>query len=225
MAGFPFRHKTARGKWAWRLRHSKWIFFALYVVAGAAIIIPSNSWSVTFLEFFGLLIALPYFASMLLSPVIGNRGYCRYLCPFGATFGALNRISPYHINFDDDTCTDCGVCNRVCDMGIPVLELGRGNGKIDVADCMGCGRCVSECKPNSLAFHDVRSLIRPTVVRNRSRLRDWAIGALPEARWHAWAFAAVLLVVVAGAWWFSRAVGTPHELQSGVSPSICLVHS
>ena len=179
--GFPFRHKTPRGNLAWRPRYIKWIFFALYVIAGAAILFPPNSWSVTFLGIFGLFIAVPFFATMLLSPVIGNRGYCRYLCPFGATFGALNRIGLYHIDFDADTCTDSGVCNRACDMGIPILELGRGKGKVDVADCMGCGRCVTECAPNSLAFHDVRSLVRPAVVRNRDRLRAWATGALEEA--------------------------------------------
>ena len=29
--GFPFRNKTPRSKWTWRLRHSKWFFFSYYV--------------------------------------------------------------------------------------------------------------------------------------------------------------------------------------------------
>ncbi|KAF0110111.1 MAG: Glutamate synthase beta subunit protein [Rhodospirillaceae bacterium] len=48
--------------------------------------------------------------SMLLSPVLGNRGYCRYLCPYGATFGLLNRVGFYRIDYQAQTCTDCGTC-------------------------------------------------------------------------------------------------------------------
>ncbi|KAF0110112.1 MAG: 4Fe-4S ferredoxin [Rhodospirillaceae bacterium] len=32
--GFAFRHVTPRGRVAWALRHSKWIFFVLYGIAG-----------------------------------------------------------------------------------------------------------------------------------------------------------------------------------------------
>ncbi len=223
--GFPFRHVTPRGKWAWRLRHTKWFFFILYVIAGAAVILPLNSWTATFLGVFGMLVVLPYFASMLLSPVIGNRGYCRYLCPYGATFGALNRVGFFRIDFDPETCNDCGVCSQVCDMGIPVLELGRRKGKIDVADCMGCGRCATECTKNSLAFIDVRSAVNPAVARSRDRLRTWAEQKTAVRGWQPWAFAAIMIFALAGGWWFSEAVGSPGELPTKIwAATLCLVH-
>lgn len=71
---------------------------------------PPHAWSESYLGFFSLLIALTYFATMLLSPVLGNRGYCRYLCPYGATFGLLNRVGFYRIDYQAQTCTDCGTC-------------------------------------------------------------------------------------------------------------------
>lgn len=223
--GFAFRHCTPRSARAWRWRHTKWIFFALYVVAGMAVMMPLNSWSASYLGVFGMLVVLPYFASMVLSPVIGNRGYCRYLCPYGATFGLLNKVGFYRVDFDANTCNDCGLCNQVCDMGIPVLDLGRKTGKIDVADCMGCGRCVTECPKHSLAFHDVRSVLSPAVVRNRARLRDWATGKLPAATVHAWIFASLLALSLAASWWYSAAVGGPDELSLNMlSASLCLVH-
>ncbi len=222
-AGFPFRHVTPRGEWAWRLRHMKWIFFALYMVAIAVLLFPPNSWSVSYMGLFGMIVILPYFASMLLSPLIGNRGYCRYLCPFGSTFGALNRVGFYYLEFDGKTCNDCGVCNQVCDMGIPVLGLGRSKGKIDVADCMGCGRCVSECSKNSLSFHDARSLFT-TAKRDRTWLRDWAVGKLARARWHLAIFAGLMGVVVAGSWWAHKIVGTPFELATTMWAALCLTH-
>ncbi len=223
--GFVFRRNTLRGSWAWRLRHSKWAFFALYLAAGALLMFPPNAWSASYLGIFGLIIVLPYFASMLLSPLMGNRGYCRYLCPYGATFGILNRVGFYHLDFDGDSCNDCGVCDQVCDMGIPVLGLGREKGRIDVADCMGCGRCVSECARGSLAFHDVRSVLSPAVVRNRGRLRAWASGRLPTARPQAWAFAGMLALSLAASWWFSGAIGGENELPTLLSSaSLCLAH-
>jgi polyferredoxin len=221
--GFPFRHVTPRGELAWRLRHIKWIFFALYMVAIVVLLFPPNSWSVNYMGIFGMIIILPYFASMLLSPVIGNRGYCRYLCPYGATFGALNRIGLYKIEFDADTCNNCGICNQVCDMGIPVLALGRANDKIDVADCMGCGRCVTECPKNSLIFHDARNLLIPAK-RDRTWLRDWAVGKLARTRWHAVAFTGLLGLVVAGSWCAHQAIGTPSELAGELWATLCLTH-
>lgn len=221
--GFPFRHVTPRGRWAWRLRHSKWIFFTLYMVAVVVLLFPPNDWSATYVGVFGLLVILPYFGSMLLSPVMGNRGYCRYLCPYGATFGALNRIGFYHVEFDGETCNDCGVCNQVCDMGIPILALGRAKGKIDVADCMGCGRCVTECPKNSLAFHDARSFLIPAR-RDRAWLRSWAAGKLARARWHVAALVGLLVLVVAGSWSAHRAVGTAFELATTLCETSCLGH-
>jgi glutamate synthase (NADPH) small chain len=221
--GFPFRHVTPRGERAWRLRHLKWIFFALYMIAIVVLLYPPNSWSVSYLGAFGLIIVIPYFASMLLSPVIGNRGYCRYLCPYGSTFGALNRVGFFHIEFDAITCNDCGVCNQVCDMGIPVLGLGRSKGKVDVADCMGCGRCVTECARNSLSFHDARNHL-VNASRDRAWLRDWATGKLARSRWHVVAFAGLLALVFAGSWWAHNTVGTPFELASLMYDTLCLTH-
>ena len=221
--GFPFRHVTPRGDWAWRLRHMKWIFFALYMVAIVVLLFPPNSWSVSYIAIFGMIIILPYFASMLLSPIIGNRGYCRYLCPFGSTFGALNRVGFYKIKFDGKTCNDCGICDQVCDMGIPVLAQGRTKGKIDVADCMGCGRCVTECPQNSLGFHDARNLLI-TTKRDRIWLRDWAVGNLARTRWHAAVFVGLLGLVGAGSWWAHETVGTPFEMTTTLWASLCLTH-
>jgi polyferredoxin len=221
--GFPFRHVTPRGKWAWGLRHSKWIFFALYMVAIVVLLFPPNSWSVKFIGFFALVIGLPYFISMLLSPVIGNRAYCRYLCPFGATFGVLNRIGFYKIEFDADTCNDCGICDQVCDMGIPVLAQGRTKGKIDVADCMGCGRCVTECPKNSLSFHDARNFFIPAR-RDRTWLLDWATGKLTRSRWHVAIFVGLLAFVAAVSWSAHQNIGTPFELATTMWDSLCLTH-
>ncbi|VAW72688.1 Glutamate synthase [NADPH] small chain [hydrothermal vent metagenome] len=169
--GFPFRKKTLRSKWTWRLRHSKWFFFAYYVGIMVATQFPPNSWTVSFVGSFYLIVVLTYFGSFFLAPMVGNRFYCRYLCPYGATFGLLNHAGFYNIKMDKDKCNDCQRCEQVCDMGIPVWEQGKQAGQITaLEDCMGCARCVVSCPTDALEIRDVRNLFRPKLVQNASYL-------------------------------------------------------
>ena len=169
--GFAFRDRTPRSSTAWRWRHLKWLFFGLYVGVTAMILIPGIPGVSNVYRLFLGLVGLPYFTSMLLSPWIGNRGYCRFLCPYGATFGLLNRIGFFQVQLDRDRCIDCGRCEQVCDMGIPVHRQGLAAGKVtSIEECMGCGRCVVSCPADALSFHDVRDVLMPGLPRNGSRL-------------------------------------------------------
>lgn len=222
VAGFPFRHAdhVPRGEWAWRLRHLKWLWFAGYLGAMVAITRPPDNLTSAYLGFFAMVVILPYFATMLLSPWIGNRGYCRFLCPYGATFGLLNRVGFFRIDHDGATCTRCGLCTKVCDMGIPVWEMGLARGgKVDTTECMGCGRCVSECPTGSLAFHDVRNVVIPILRRegsafhqDRERLLAVADPHRPATRWRGLAYAGLLTLALGGAWYHAAMVGTEREL-------------
>ena len=169
--GFAFRDRTVRGKWAWRLRHSKWFFFIFYVGVMIVTQYPPNSWTISFVGLFYLIVALTYFGTFFVAPITGNRFYCRYLCPYGATFGLLNHAGFYGIRLDSSKCNDCRRCEQVCDMGIPVWEQGKKSGRISgIEDCMGCGRCVVSCPTDALEIRDVRNLFRPGLVQNGSHL-------------------------------------------------------
>jgi glutamate synthase (NADPH/NADH) small chain len=169
--GFPFRKKTLRSKWTWRLRHSKWFFFTYYVGVMVVTQFPPNSWTVSFVGGFYLIVAMTYFGTFFIAPLVGNRFYCRYLCPYGATFGLLNHAGFYGIDMVTDKCIDCRRCEQVCDMGIPVWEQGKQAGRVTaLEDCMGCARCVVSCPTDALAIHDVRNLFRPRLVQNASHL-------------------------------------------------------
>jgi len=169
--GFPFRNKTPRSKWTWRLRHSKWFFFSYYVGIMVVTQFPPNSWTVSFVGGFYLIVAVTYFGTFFITPLVGNRFYCRYLCPFGATFGLLNHAGFYGIDMDTDKCIDCQRCEQVCDMGIPVWEQGKQAGRVTaIEDCMGCARCVVSCPTDALEIHDVRNLFNKSLVQNASHL-------------------------------------------------------
>ncbi len=216
VVGFPFRGDTLRGEWAWRLRHLKWPFFIFYLGAMYAVLSPLNSWSASYLVFFSLVVVLPYFLSMFLSPLTGNRAYCRYLCPFGATFGLLNRVGLFHLDFDRDACTECELCAKVCDMGIPVMDIGKKSGKVDVVDCMGCGRCVSECPARALAFHDLRNVMNPALNQDRKRLRHLSDWGNASVRAQAAIFGLVLTISLLSALYYSTMVGHGRELLASL---------
>ncbi|MFQ5642268.1 MAG: FAD-dependent oxidoreductase [Thiogranum sp.] len=169
--GFPFRKKTPRSRWTWRLRHSKWFFFSYYVGIMVVTQFPPNSWTVSFVGGFYLIVALTYFGSFFIAPLVGNRFYCRYLCPYGATFGLLNHAGFYGIEMDKDKCIDCRRCEQVCDMAIPVWEQGKQAGRVTaLEDCMGCARCVVSCPTDALEIRDVRNLFRPSLKQDASHL-------------------------------------------------------
>ncbi|VAX13901.1 Glutamate synthase [NADPH] small chain [hydrothermal vent metagenome] len=169
--GFAFRDRTLRSDWTWKLRHSKWFFFIYYVGVMVVTQFPPNSWTVSFVGGFYLVVAMTYFGSFFIAPVVGNRFYCRYLCPYGATFGLLNHAGFYGINMDTEKCIDCLRCEQVCDMGIPVWKQGKEAGRITaLEDCMGCARCVVSCPTDALEVRDVRNLFRPALKQNASHL-------------------------------------------------------
>jgi polyferredoxin len=226
--GFAFRKDTIRSGTAWKFRHSKWLFFALYFIAGVIIIASRpGGWTTVYLSTFHGIIGITYFGTFFIAPFVGNRFYCRYLCPYGATFGVLNRIGSFRIDYEQKTCTNCGLCVKVCDMGIPIVELGRKDGKVNVADCMGCGRCVTECPTKSLAFRDVRNILAPVVspsspfLQNRDRLKASADWKNPGTRVNALVFMLVLMMTLSVAGWFFSVKGTKAELPSNLKGMCC----
>ncbi|NOX08573.1 MAG: FAD-dependent oxidoreductase [Gammaproteobacteria bacterium] len=184
--GFAFRDRTLRSDWAWMLRHSKWVFFIYYVGVMVVTQFPPNSWTVSFVGGFYLVVAMTYFGSFFIAPIVGNRFYCRYLCPYGATFGLLNHAGFYGIEMDVEKCIDCQRCEQVCDMGIPVWRQGKEAGRVTaLEDCMGCARCVVSCPTDALEIRDVRNLFRPALKQNASYLlkrkkvgRTWREGSV-----------------------------------------------
>ena len=84
-------------------------------------------------------------AVILLSVVI-YRPFCRYLCPLGAVYGALNPVSLYRLRLDEAACIRCGACKRACGMALdPVRQLNH-------AECVRCGDCVNACPVDALSM-------------------------------------------------------------------------
>lgn len=92
-AGNAFREKTLRGSWFRKLRHVKWLFLAsLLVYLFLILAYPKSSTTMEYIYLFWSVNMGLYFVSLLVIPWTGNRNYCRWLCPWGAMYGAISRL-------------------------------------------------------------------------------------------------------------------------------------
>ena len=78
-----------------------------------------------------------------------RRVWCRF-CPTGASLAVLNRFKGFkwspllHLDKDEEKCTKCGICKRVCPVQVTEVYEQKG-GKINTSMCMLCTRCVEMC--------------------------------------------------------------------------------
>lgn len=67
--------------------------------------------------------------------------FCRYLCPLSATFDPFSKLGLIKVVRNEDGCTNCGKCARVCPQG---LEPDKAV-KLSHRDCTNCFECVDSC--------------------------------------------------------------------------------
>ncbi len=81
----------------------------------------------------------------IIASVFISRFFCKYLCPAGALYGIIGKISPMKIECDQNKCTKCGICNKECPMDIDVYN----SAKVTSAECIACGKCFDVCPQNN----------------------------------------------------------------------------
>jgi polyferredoxin len=97
-------------------------------------------------------------AAIVLLSMFIYRPFCKYLCPLGAMYGLLNRFSFYRLQVDKEKCIDCQLCEKACDMNVPITQ------NINGAECIRCGKCKAVCPTGAIS---VQKWV-PTVNQNVS---------------------------------------------------------
>ena len=96
-----------------------------------------------FLSLFGgLVIAMPIMTK--------KRTQCSFLCPLGAINTLSNRITPFTVKIDKNSCNECFKCVEVC----PLYAITREDikaGKVTLF-CSKCGKCVDACSRNAIHY-------------------------------------------------------------------------
>lgn len=90
--------------------------------------------------------SIVFFAAILVYAFFAGRGFCRYVCPAGAWYALLSKLSPNKVVRNASACNSCGQCSRVCPAQIDVARLH----KVTSAECLGCRECVNVCPQNAL---------------------------------------------------------------------------
>ena len=82
---------------------------------------------------------------------LGKKGFCRFLCPWGAFLKIPNALALFKVR-KTDTCTHCHVCTTDCPVGIDVsYEINTYN-KVVSTNCTSCMMCTSGCPSNALSY-------------------------------------------------------------------------
>jgi polyferredoxin len=100
-------------------------------------------------ENFALIAVSIFLALTLAGSFIFRRFWCRF-CPTGASIAIVNKFRSFkwspvlHINKEEEKCTKCRICERVCPVQVTEVYEQKG-GKITTSMCLMCLRCVEMC--------------------------------------------------------------------------------
>ena len=89
---------------------------------------------------FGILIAVTALS------VLFYRPFCKWLCPLGAFYALLNKVSLFQMKVDKSKCVACGKCAEACKMAVDVTKTPNHT------ECIRCGMCVRACPTDAVRF-------------------------------------------------------------------------
>ena len=88
---------------------------------------------------------------------LGTRGFCRFVCPYGAVFRVADRFTPFRVRRVGACSSDCATgsshpCTTVCPTAIDVHDETDQLGYVANADCVRCHLCIEACPTQALAY-------------------------------------------------------------------------
>ena len=122
----------------------------------------------TFPPWWGALITF-FVCGFVVVYLLGAKGFCTYGCPYGALFGAVDKLSPGRIRVTD-ACEGCGLCTANCSSNVDVKREVATFGMVVDSGCMKCLDCVSLCPKEALYFGFGKPALAKRAVARGKRL-------------------------------------------------------
>ncbi len=97
-------------------------------------------------------------AIFLFDLFIQRKGWCGHLCPMGALYGVIGKVSLLRVRADRrEACDDCMECFAVCPEPQVIKPALKGAEKglgpvITAGACTNCGRCIDICAEEVFHF-------------------------------------------------------------------------
>jgi polyferredoxin len=141
---------------AWRLGRLWMTSFDPYAAYGHITAIPG-----TLAEDPLSIIGFVLLGVTLVGSFIYDRFFCKYLCPAGALYAIIGKISATKVVRDTDVCINCNLCSKVCPMNINVAKIDQ----VTTAECINCNECVAVCpKKGALKIKTLKKTVSPLII-------------------------------------------------------------
>lgn len=79
--------------------------------------------------------------------ILFYRPFCKWICPLGAFYALMNKVSLLGIKIDEHKCVSCGKCAKACKMDVDITKSPNHT------ECIRCGKCITACPTDALSFH------------------------------------------------------------------------
>ena len=84
--------------------------------------------------------------TVIVLSIVFYRPFCKWLCPLGAFYALLNKVSLFQMQVDKSKCVYCGKCAKVCKMDVDVTKSPNHT------ECIRCGMCIRACPTDAVSF-------------------------------------------------------------------------
>ena len=84
--------------------------------------------------------------AVIVLSVVFYRPFCKWLCPLGAFYALLNKVSLFQMQVDKSKCVSCGKCAKACKMDVDVTKTPNHT------ECIRCGMCIRACPTDAVSF-------------------------------------------------------------------------
>lgn len=79
-----------------------------------------------------------------------NRAFCKYVCPIPTLQKVGGRFAIWKMEIDPEKCNDCGTCEKLCPMGIKLLDYKSAGQRILSTECILCTTCLNVCPRSAI---------------------------------------------------------------------------